>query len=737
LTGVTYNGVGQLTGTSFGNGVTEAYGYDANRMQLTSHTATQNGGATNGLMNLTYAYTASAGQMGAGTSTGNSGQLVNVSGTIGGTFENAAYSYDNLGRLVTSSQTSNGATAQRSFSYDRWGNRTAVSDATSGGSQIQSITLQQSGGAPTNRIQGVDSSSSGVSLNSGGYLDSADCNSISGWAWDGNQPSTSINVDIYDGNTFILSVAANQFRQDLLNAGLGNGYHGFSFATPASLKNGVAHTIHAKVAGTWIELGLSPKTVTCSAVNSAFGGYLDVADCNTISGWAWDGNQPNTSINVDIYDGNTLILTVAGNQFRQDLQNAGLGNGYHGFSVTTPASLKNGLAHNVHTKVAGTSIELGYSPRSITCGSYSGYVTYTYDSAGNVTNDGAHTYQYDGANRLVNVDGGTTGQYTYDTLNQRYKKVTAGVTTHYIWEDSRVIAEHDGSTGAATAEYVYSGSRMIAKIANGATQYFLSDRFSIRLVLDSSGNVIGRQGHLPFGEDFSDSGSQEKHHFTSYERDGEAGEVYAVNRYYDTSIGRFRSIDPARIGGNSIQGSLSCSANERRGSPSLKHPQLANGFQYAAADPINRGDSVGLSVVCFIDFVPNADPDGIADPFAGNIVFGGCLRSTSEGGGSGGCRCPGTTDCSLYNRLCKRAKKQHLNIAATGYYCKAAQIACNSAPKTGLGSCFSNCIRKCLQNWENSNACFEAGRDPLPDLFVGCEAAAHADCYTGCVGCLL
>jgi hypothetical protein len=134
-------------------------------------------------------------------------------------------------------------------------------------------------------------------------------------------------------------------------------------------------------------LGLSPKTITCSTVTSAFGGYQDGADCNTISGWAWDANQPNTAINVDIYDGNTLILTVAANQFRQDLLNAGLGNGYHGFSVSTPASLKNGLAHNVHTKVAGTSIELGNSPRSITCGSYANYVSYTYDAAGNVTND--------------------------------------------------------------------------------------------------------------------------------------------------------------------------------------------------------------------------------------------------------------------------------------------------------------------------------------------------------------
>src|SRR6185295_4101543 len=82
-----------------------------------------------------------------------------ISGTLGGLTESAAYTYDDLGRLVTSNQTSNTVSAQRRFAYDRWGNRTGMWNATSGGTQIQSITLQQSGGAPTNRITSVTSGS--------------------------------------------------------------------------------------------------------------------------------------------------------------------------------------------------------------------------------------------------------------------------------------------------------------------------------------------------------------------------------------------------------------------------------------------------------------------------------------------------------------------------------------------------------------------------------------------------
>ncbi len=363
LSSVTYDGIGRVTATTLGNGVTQGYGYDANRMQLTSQTATKSGGPANGLMNLTYGYNALAGQMGSGSTQGNTSQLMSISGTIGAVTESAAYSYDNLGRLVTSNQTSNGSTAQRRFAFDRWGNRTGMWDAVSGGDQIQLITLQQSGGVPTNRIA------------------------------------------------------------------------------------------------------------------------------------------------------------------------------------------------------------------SVTAGST---VNYVYDPAGNVTNDGAHSFTYDSENRIVSVDGGSTATYAYDQSNQRYKKVTGGATTHYIWQSSQVIAEHNGSTGVSLVDYIYSGSRMIARVAGLMTRYLLSDRLSTRLMLDTAGNVVGRQGHLPFGEDFGESGTQEKHHFTSYERDAESGLDYAVNRYYGHSSAKFVSTDPYQttgVGGN---------------------PQSSNRFAYVQNDPVNKTDPLGL-----------------------------------------------------------------------------------------------------------------------------------------------
>jgi hypothetical protein len=98
-----------------------------------------------------------------------------------------------------------------------------------------------------------------------------------------------------------------------------------------------------------------------------YAGFLEVGDCNTISGWAADRNRLNTSITVSIYDGNTLVTTVTANQSRPDVGNFLGDNGLHGFSIATPASLKNGQPHTVRVKFESSSTELNNSPKTINC----------------------------------------------------------------------------------------------------------------------------------------------------------------------------------------------------------------------------------------------------------------------------------------------------------------------------------------------------------------------------------
>lgn len=219
-----------------------------------------------------------------------------------------------------------------------------------------------------------------------------------------------------------------------------------------------------------------------------------------------------------------------------------------------------------------------------------GTVSYTYDAAGNVTNDGTHSYAYDSENRLVSVDLGSTATYAYDASNRRYKKTVSGAVTHYIWESGQVIAEHNGNTGAVSVDYLYSGARMVAKVAGGTTSYFLRDKLSLRMIMDGSGAVVGRQGHLPFGEDFAVSGTLQKQHFTNYERDSETSTDYALNRQYDQGVGRFNRVDPYR------------------GSNNNNDPQSFNRYNYVKNEPIGVVDPSGLDPTFPDLFLPTPTP---------------------------------------------------------------------------------------------------------------------------------
>jgi hypothetical protein len=96
-------------------------------------------------------------------------------------------------------------------------------------------------------------------------------------------------------------------------------------------------------------------------------GYQDGADCNQVWGWAWNRNLPNSPINVDIYDGASNLATVSANLFRQDLLNAGKGNGFHAFVYNLPPSVRDGQMHYISVKFSGTNNHLNSSPRYILC----------------------------------------------------------------------------------------------------------------------------------------------------------------------------------------------------------------------------------------------------------------------------------------------------------------------------------------------------------------------------------
>jgi hypothetical protein len=205
-----------------------------------------------------------------------------------------------------------------------------------------------------------------VTTNYIGYLDHVGCDLVSGWVADRNRPNTSINVEIYDGSTLLVTVLANASRPDV-GAFLGdNGLHGFSIATPPALKDGSLHSAHVRFETSPTELTNSPANLQCTD-GTVYIGYVDHLECDTIQGWAADRNRPNTSINVEIYDGSTLLVTVPANVSRPDVGTFLGDNGLHGFSTPFPATLKDGQAHSIHVKFETSTAELSNSPATLTC----------------------------------------------------------------------------------------------------------------------------------------------------------------------------------------------------------------------------------------------------------------------------------------------------------------------------------------------------------------------------------
>jgi RHS repeat-associated protein len=198
------------------------------------------------------------------------------------------------------------------------------------------------------------------------------------------------------------------------------------------------------------------------------------------------------------------------------------------------------------------------------------------DNAGNVVNDGLHSYAFNILNQMTTVDGRPT-LFSYDADGQRITKNG----TVYIYSGGQVIAEY-ASGAAATApsvEYIYGlGGLLASVLPSGTMTYYYQDHLSNRSLASSTGATTGGLSTFPFGESRLQSGAATKWQFTTYERDNapnDSGLDYANARYFSSQTGRFMSIDPL--------------------AGSFESPQSLNRFSYVANDPVNVVDPSGMA----------------------------------------------------------------------------------------------------------------------------------------------
>jgi RHS repeat-associated protein len=176
--------------------------------------------------------------------------------------------------------------------------------------------------------------------------------------------------------------------------------------------------------------------------------------------------------------------------------------------------------------------------------------TYLTDPAGNPLAEGRRSYTFDGVNRLGAAQGKES--YRYDGLGRRAESIRTGSLTLFDYaRDGRVLYVHDTRRGLRTSN-IYLGDTLLAEVtqplSGGATttNYLHTDALGSPVArTDAARTVIERTTYTPYGAPFDHP--VDGVGYTGHVNDVDTGLVYAQQRYYDPQVGRFMSVDPARV----------------------------------------------------------------------------------------------------------------------------------------------------------------------------------------------
>jgi glycosyltransferase involved in cell wall biosynthesis len=199
----------------------------------------------------------------------------------------------------------------------------------------------------------------------GWALDSIQDGCLQGWVWDRREPNEPISIELRVNGVPVAETLANQFRPDLVGAGIGNGFHGFRLPIPTSLGEssivGVDVCIpghEGVLTGGSLQVDLSAFRPVTPSVSELFSWNLDRIEDECLEGWIWDQRFPNRPVSLELrVNGNPVAHTLA-NIFRPDLVKAGVGNGYHGFRLRIPASLTKSPTCQIKIGIPGYPGEL-------------------------------------------------------------------------------------------------------------------------------------------------------------------------------------------------------------------------------------------------------------------------------------------------------------------------------------------------------------------------------------------
>jgi RHS repeat-associated protein len=256
---------------------------------------------------------------------------------------------------------------------------------------------------------------------------------------------------------------------------------------------------------------------------------------------------------------------------------------------------------------------------------------YTYDNNGsllskfhNANDKVAYTWNLD--RRLAGVQttdtsGTHQSTYTYDADGNRVRQNVDGVSTNYLVDTNRrlaqVAAEYDSS--GVKASYTYAGG-VISQSSNNVRTFYVNDGHSgVRLITNNTGAVTDAYNYDGYGNLLQSVGNASNERYRCESSDSSTGLQYLRARYYDPSTGRFLSTD-------AFEGTL-------------KNPVSRHRYLYGNNNPLTYSDPSGnfatsigevssiLAILetLFITASVQASVGIIADKISGSIAWTGTL----------------------------------------------------------------------------------------------------------------
>ncbi|WP_391202755.1 RHS repeat domain-containing protein [Psychrobacillus sp. L4] len=318
------------------------------------------------------------------------------------------------------------------------------------------------------------------------------------------------------------------------------------------------------------------------------------------------GNNPDPNLNLNLFQNfddngrltgqNYYLPTQVNFQYRYDKEGNIVSDGAQTYTYDFANRLEswnNGETFVTYQYDKAGNL-LNPSGKSLTFNKANEIKDYSYDGAGNLTQDDQYKYSWNDLGQLTTVQtlsGTQVASYTYYAGGLRQTKTVGDTTyTYYYNQDNNLIRVMD-NTGKVLWRITWgNGKPIFLTNSAGNTYYYVTNyRGDVIQIVDPSGNKVADYSFDPWGNVLSSKEStavaNQPLGYASYVYDRETKFYYLQARYYYPENAVFVSRDP--ISGD------------------LLNPITQNGYSYSENNPVNKVDPNGkFAEVIGVFFIP-------------------------------------------------------------------------------------------------------------------------------------